>query len=28
MYVCVALSIIVCVWYVIVSLPGRPLWTN
>ena len=22
MYVCVALSIIVCVWYVIVSLPG------
>ena len=25
MYVCVALSIIVCVWYVIVSLPGRPL---
>ena len=25
MYVCVALSIIVCVWYVIVSLPGRAL---
>ena len=25
MYVCVALSIIVCVWYVAVSLPGRAL---